>query len=205
MTLTNLGSAYGSLGNPKKQKELLERTLPIFARDFGEGHISFAMALSILAEAHVALRDFGAAADASERAQRLARAALAAPNAIVAELGLSAAIVRRAISLEAAAPSEEHVEENAESIWRDATQELLDAVGPGTDVAVVETFATRATVFWRSSGREDLISWLQSMEAEKQRLAEEQAERERLAAEEAEKQRLAEERAEGERLAAEEA
>ena len=37
-TLTNLGNAYGALGDAAKQRELVERAKAIFEREFGPEH-----------------------------------------------------------------------------------------------------------------------------------------------------------------------
>ena len=55
--LTNLSSAYGALGDTKKQKELLERTLVIQERHYGAEHPKVAKTLSNLGNAYGDLGD----------------------------------------------------------------------------------------------------------------------------------------------------
>ena len=58
-TLNNLANAYGDLGDPRKQKDLLERALKIKEKHFGEEHFEVATTLYNLALAHGALGDRG--------------------------------------------------------------------------------------------------------------------------------------------------
>jgi tetratricopeptide (TPR) repeat protein len=55
ITLGNLGNAYGSLGQPAKMKELLERVLPIFERHYGYDHEYVRLTYRGLARAYGAL------------------------------------------------------------------------------------------------------------------------------------------------------
>ena len=48
-TLNNLGNAYGQLGNPSKQRDLLKRALAIFERACGRDHVDLAATLGNLA------------------------------------------------------------------------------------------------------------------------------------------------------------
>jgi tetratricopeptide (TPR) repeat protein len=57
ITLANLDSAHGDLGDPAKQKELLERALAIQEREYGLEHPNVAATLTKLATAHGALGD----------------------------------------------------------------------------------------------------------------------------------------------------
>lgn len=154
ITLTNLGNAHGRLGNTRRQKELLLRTLAVFEREYDPGHVYCAMTSVFLSEAHGALREFHLARSAASSALCAARASLPRPNAIVADLSLSVALVRRA-SDDAA----------ARATWEEATAELRAAVGEEVARAKVGTFATRAAVFWRSAGRPDVAEWLAELTA----------------------------------------
>ena len=59
LTLTNLGNAYGALGDHAKKRDLLERALAIFERKYGRDHTQVAIALGNIGEAHI---DLGEAA-----------------------------------------------------------------------------------------------------------------------------------------------
>ena len=52
ITLTNLGNAYGDLGDASGQKALLERALAIFERHYGKNHPNVAITLRCLALLH---------------------------------------------------------------------------------------------------------------------------------------------------------
>ncbi len=55
--LTNLGDAYGSLGDAQKSRELLERALVINERHYGLEHPNVAITLTNLGNAHGSLGD----------------------------------------------------------------------------------------------------------------------------------------------------
>ena len=57
--MSNLGNAYGDLGDHKKQKDFLERALKIEEKHFGEDHFEVAKTLYNLALAHGDLGDRG--------------------------------------------------------------------------------------------------------------------------------------------------
>ena len=52
ITLTNLGNAYGDLGDAKKQRDLLERALVIEEREYGSDHCEAATTLTNLGNAY---------------------------------------------------------------------------------------------------------------------------------------------------------
>ena len=57
ITLTNLGNAYGDLGDASGQKALLERALAIFERHYGKNHPETAIILTNLGNAYGGLGD----------------------------------------------------------------------------------------------------------------------------------------------------
>ena len=57
ITLTNLGNAYGDLGDAHKQKEYLERALEISEKHYGPAHPEVAIILFNLSFAYVSLGD----------------------------------------------------------------------------------------------------------------------------------------------------
>ena len=59
ITLTNLGIAYGDLGDNTMKKDLLERALEMKEKHFGREHVEVAITLYNLALAHGALGDRG--------------------------------------------------------------------------------------------------------------------------------------------------
>merc|ERR1712050_624714 len=71
ITLTNLGSAYGDLGDAATSRDLLERSLRIKEREFGRMHVSSAVARTNLA---IALRACGELRAAIEQMQTALRA-----------------------------------------------------------------------------------------------------------------------------------
>merc|ERR1711964_866854 len=67
-TLTNLGSAYGALGDAEKQRELLERALAIDEREYRPNHREVAITLTNLGNA------YGDLGDAEKKRELLERA-----------------------------------------------------------------------------------------------------------------------------------
>ena len=67
ITLTNLGNAYGDLGDAAKQRELLERALAIKEREYGREHREVAPTVFTLGIAYRALGDVDKARGASCR------------------------------------------------------------------------------------------------------------------------------------------
>ena len=67
-TLTNLGNAYGDLGDTKKKKELLERALVIQERHYGAEHPEVARTLKNLGNAYGDLGDTKKKKELLERA-----------------------------------------------------------------------------------------------------------------------------------------
>ncbi|MFP3027986.1 MAG: tetratricopeptide repeat protein [Wolbachia sp.] len=63
-----MSNGYLNLGNPKRQKELLERTLPILKNHYGEDHFEVAITLVNLSISYVALNDYQRAKKLLERA-----------------------------------------------------------------------------------------------------------------------------------------
>jgi tetratricopeptide (TPR) repeat protein len=57
ITLTNLGEAYGKLGDSKKKRDLLERALEIEEKHFGPDHPKVAITLTNLGLAYGELGD----------------------------------------------------------------------------------------------------------------------------------------------------
>ena len=55
MTLTNLGIAYGNLGDDQKKRELLERSLKIDERQYGPDHPEVVITLMNLGNAYLSL------------------------------------------------------------------------------------------------------------------------------------------------------
>jgi len=155
ITLTNLGNAHGNLGDTVRMRDLLERALLIKEREYGPDHLAVAITVTNLAVAQSALCEFGLAEASSERALRLARAALPNPNAIMADLSLSVALVRRAAWEK---PSADMAW--AAKTWLEATAELRAAVGEATARDKISTFSTSAARFWRGAGRGDVAEWL---------------------------------------------
>ncbi len=74
MTLNNLAIAYGSLGDPKRQKELLERALKIEEAHYGQDHFEVAMTLNNLANAYGSLGDPERQTELLERALKICEA-----------------------------------------------------------------------------------------------------------------------------------
>ena len=71
MTLTNLAIAYGQLGDPRKQKDLLERSLKIQEKHFGADHFQVAITLGNLGNANGKLGDPSKQKDLLERALKI--------------------------------------------------------------------------------------------------------------------------------------
>ncbi len=71
VTLTNLGSAYGSLGDAARGRDLLERALRIQAREYGPEHREVADTLANLGNAYGSLGDAARKRDLLERALRI--------------------------------------------------------------------------------------------------------------------------------------
>ncbi len=67
-TLTNLGNAYGSLGDTQKKRDLLERALAIEERHYGLDHPNVAIILTNLGNAYGSLGDTQKSRDLLERA-----------------------------------------------------------------------------------------------------------------------------------------
>jgi tetratricopeptide (TPR) repeat protein len=67
-TLTNLGNAYGSLGDTHKSRELLERALAIKERHYGLDHTEVAPILGSLGNAYGSLGDAQKSRELLERA-----------------------------------------------------------------------------------------------------------------------------------------
>ncbi|BET35984.1 MULTISPECIES: tetratricopeptide repeat protein [Wolbachia] len=63
-----MSNGYLNLGNPKRQKELLERTLPILKNHYGEDHFEVAITLVNLSISYIALGDYERAKELLERA-----------------------------------------------------------------------------------------------------------------------------------------
>lgn len=157
ITLTNLGSAYGSLCDTARQRHLLERALAIKEREYGPDHLEVAFTLANLADAYGALSEESLAESVSSRALRIARAALGPrPNAVMADLLLSVSLVRQAAGKHDAALE----------TWRAAEAELTSAVGEQTAWAKVEVFATQAGEFWSAVSRPDVVQWLATQKCE---------------------------------------
>ena len=68
ITLMNLGTTYGSLGDNAKERDLLERALTIFERAYGRDHADVAVTLMNLGGAYGALGDHAKKRDMLERA-----------------------------------------------------------------------------------------------------------------------------------------
>jgi tetratricopeptide (TPR) repeat protein len=66
--LTNLGNAYGSLGDTQKSRELLERALAINERHYGPDHPNVATILTNLGNAYGSLGDTQKSRELLERA-----------------------------------------------------------------------------------------------------------------------------------------
>merc|ERR1712096_336768 len=66
--LTNLGNAYGTLGDAEKMRDFLERALAIFEREYGPDDREVAIILTNLGGAYGALGDAEKARDFLERA-----------------------------------------------------------------------------------------------------------------------------------------
>jgi tetratricopeptide (TPR) repeat protein len=67
-TLTNLGTAYRSLGDAARAKELLERSLAIQEAAYGADHVEVAATLVCLGNAYSSLGDAARAKELYERA-----------------------------------------------------------------------------------------------------------------------------------------
>lgn len=150
VTQTNLGNAYGQLGQHKRQRAMQERALRIFEREYGHDHLYCALARAYLAEALAGLGQLPEARRSAHAALSLARTALPAPNAVVADLALSCALV--ACAAEGA--------DAGDVAWTAAVAELEEAVGPAVACAKLQGFHTRSTLFWGAAGREDVVAWL---------------------------------------------
>ena len=74
VTLGTLGNAYGYLGDARKKRELLERSLPILEKNGGPDQFSVAVALIHLGAASGDLGDLAAKSEFIQRAIRIARA-----------------------------------------------------------------------------------------------------------------------------------
>ncbi|WP_410543514.1 tetratricopeptide repeat protein [Wolbachia endosymbiont of Aedes albopictus] len=68
-----MSDGYFSLVNPKRQKELLERVLPILENHYGEDHFEVAKRLVNLSTSYVALGDYEGAKELLERALRIGK------------------------------------------------------------------------------------------------------------------------------------
>jgi len=68
VALFDLGNAYGDLGDPAKQRDMLERALAIEERAYGRDHTSVAATLMNLGNAHGDLGDHAKKRDMLERA-----------------------------------------------------------------------------------------------------------------------------------------
>jgi len=68
VTLTNLGIAYGNLGDAKTKRDLLERALVIKKREYGSDHRSVAITLINLGNVYGELGDVENQRDVLERA-----------------------------------------------------------------------------------------------------------------------------------------
>ena len=68
VTLTNLGNAYGSLGDYQRQKELLERAITIEEQHYGPNHPEVAITLTNLGNAYGSLGDYPRQKELLERA-----------------------------------------------------------------------------------------------------------------------------------------
>ena len=67
-TLTNLGLAYGDLGDQAKKRDMLERSLAIKERAYGRDHVNVAPTLFNLGMAHGNLGDNSKKCELLERA-----------------------------------------------------------------------------------------------------------------------------------------
>ena len=72
-TLTNLGSAYGALGDVAKARDLLERALAIKEREYGPEHRAVASTLANLGDAYGRLGDVAEQRGLLERALAISR------------------------------------------------------------------------------------------------------------------------------------
>jgi tetratricopeptide (TPR) repeat protein len=68
ITLTNLGNAWGSLGDYEKQKDLLTRVLEISEKHYGKDHPQTGITLDNLGDAWGSLGDYEKQKDLSTRA-----------------------------------------------------------------------------------------------------------------------------------------
>eukprot|EP00971_Amphidinium_carterae_P057428 1135365-Amphidinium_carterae.1 len=71
ITLTNLGNAYGDLGDAHKQRDYLERALRIKESHYGEDRPEVAITLTNLGNAYGSLGDAFKMRDCLERALRI--------------------------------------------------------------------------------------------------------------------------------------
>lgn len=110
-----------------------------------------------MAEALAALGDPDTAVKEADTALRLVRQAHAYPNAITGDLCLSAAVVRAVADPD---------DEEANSLWGEATKELEEACGAKTADTKVATFMRRSRMYWQRAGtlsdhhREGVLDWL---------------------------------------------
>ncbi|WP_367363652.1 tetratricopeptide repeat protein [Wolbachia endosymbiont (group B) of Scrobipalpa ocellatella] len=69
--LTWMSDGYFNLGNPKREKELLERVLPILEKHYGEDHFEVFKRLVNLSNSYLVLGDYQRAKDLLERALKI--------------------------------------------------------------------------------------------------------------------------------------
>ena len=122
ITLTNLGNAYGALGDAAKKKELLERALAIEEAAYGPDHPEVAITLTNLGNAYGDLGDAAKQKELLERALAIKEAAYGPDHTAVAitltnlgnaygELGDPAKqkeLLERALAIEEAAYGPDH-------------------------------------------------------------------------------------------------
>ncbi|MFT4314720.1 MAG: FxSxx-COOH system tetratricopeptide repeat protein [Wolbachia pipientis] len=66
-----MSDGYFNLDNPKRQKELLERALPLLEKHYGEEHLKVAMALVSLSNSYAALGDYQREKELLERTLKI--------------------------------------------------------------------------------------------------------------------------------------
>ena len=71
ITLNNLGSAYGNLGDYQKKNELLERSLKIMEQYYGAEHLEVAKTLNNLGSAYGELGDYQKEKELLERSLKI--------------------------------------------------------------------------------------------------------------------------------------
>ena len=151
-TLTNLGNAFGRLGDAQRQRELLERALTIQEAEYGPHHREVAITLTNLAMAHGVVGSASFVRETSARALRIIRAEFSSPNLIASEVSLCLAGAARAC--------QDDDDRVATALWAAGASDLLAVLSEEDAATWFAAFVARQRAFWGGAGRADVGEWL---------------------------------------------